>query len=75
MVLLNETKSTPRINYIDDFIVALKEFYDYFPEYRGKKVVPIFASLYLQEEVINYLTKKPHLCNGNKGRYNGFVKF
>lgn len=56
-VIVNETKSTPRINYIDDFIMTLKEFYDYFPEYTGKKVIPIFASLYLADEVIAYLTK------------------
>ena len=47
VVLLNETKSTPRIGYIDDFAEVLKEIYDYFPEYRGKKVIPVFASLYM----------------------------
>jgi hypothetical protein len=56
-VIVNETKSTPRINYIDDFILALNEFYDYFPEYRGKKLIPVFASLYIEEDVIRYLTK------------------
>lgn len=56
-VIINETKSTPRINYIDDFIMTLKEFFDYFPEYKGKKVIPIFASLYLGDDVIAYLTK------------------
>lgn len=56
-VIVNETKSTPRTNYIDDFIVALNEFYDYFPEYKGKKLIPIFASLYLQDDVVIYLTK------------------
>lgn len=57
IVILNETKSTPRINYIDDFISVLNEFFDYFPEYEGKKLIPIFASLYLERDVINYLTK------------------
>ncbi|MBI3593100.1 MAG: hypothetical protein HY099_06445, partial [Nitrospirae bacterium] len=36
---------------------ALNEFYDYFPEYKGKKLIPIFASLYLQDDVVKYLTK------------------
>lgn len=56
-VLVNETKSTPRINYIDDFKDILKEFYDFFPEYSQKKIIPIFASLYLSEDVVKYLTK------------------
>lgn len=58
LVILNETKSTPRVNYIDEFIMALTEFFDYFPEYKGKELVPIFASLYLEKDVLNYLTKK-----------------
>lgn len=56
-VIVNETKSTPRITYIDDFCAVLKEFYDYFPEYKGKEIIPIFSSLYLSDDVISYLTK------------------
>jgi len=58
-VILNETKSTPRMSYIDDFIDFLnkKEFYDYFPEYKNKKLIPIFASLYLSNDIVNYLSK------------------
>ncbi len=56
-IIVNETKSTPRISYIDDFSSTLKEFFDYFPEYKGKEIIPIFSSLYLSEDVIDYLTK------------------
>lgn len=56
-VIVNETKSTPRLNYIDDFVMTLKEFFDYFPEYTGKRIIPIFASLYLSDDVIDYLTE------------------
>lgn len=58
-VILNETKSTPRMSYIDDFIDFLnkKEFYEYFPEYKNKKLIPIFASLYLSDDIVNYLSK------------------
>lgn len=58
-VLLYETKSTPRMSYIDDFIDFLnkKEFYDYFPEYKNKKLIPIFASLYISDNIANYLSK------------------
>ena len=56
-VVIADVKSTPRAQYIDDFVNVLKEFYDYFPEYKGKKLVPIFASLYLPDEVIAALTR------------------
>lgn len=57
IVIVNETKSKPKIEYINEFIETLNEFYDYFPEYRGKKLIPIFASMYLSEDVVNYLTR------------------
>lgn len=56
-VILVEVKSTPRMQYIDDFVVTLKELHEYFPEYKDKKIIPVFASLYLPDEVIAYLTK------------------
>ncbi|MFN3396120.1 MAG: hypothetical protein ACK4Z9_04920 [Thermodesulfovibrionales bacterium] len=57
-IILNETKSTPRQSYIDEFVEFLnnKEFFDYFPEYKGKEIIPIFSSLYIQEKIVNYLT-------------------
>jgi len=56
-VIINETKSNPKIEYINEFINVLKEIYDYFPEYRGKKIIPIFSSLYIPEDLVTYLTK------------------
>ncbi len=57
IVIVNETKSTPKIEYINEFINALGEFYDYFPEYKGKRLIPVFASLYMDEGIVNYLSK------------------
>ena len=57
IVILNETKAKPKVEYIDDFIKVLEEFYEYFPEYRGKKLIPVFASLYLPDDLVRYLTK------------------
>jgi len=57
VVIIVEVKSTPRVPYIDDFIAVLKELYEYFPEYKGKMLVPVFASFYLPGEGIAYLTK------------------
>jgi hypothetical protein len=58
-VILNETKATIRTEYITDFInfIRNKKFFDYFPEYKGKKIIPIFSSLYLQDDVVDVLTK------------------
>ena len=57
-VLINETKSTPSVEAINDFVKALAEVTAYFPEYQGKTIIPIFASLYLDDDLVNYLTKK-----------------
>ena len=56
-VIINETKSTVRIDYINQFLDILPEITDYFPEYADKTIVPIFSSLNLNEDMINYLTK------------------
>jgi len=57
-IILNETKSTPRRQYIDEFAELLPQFFDYFPEYGGKKLIPVFASLYVDEQTVAYATKK-----------------
>ncbi len=56
IVIINETKSTPRIEYIDGFINVLNELFDYFPEYKGLKVIPIFSSFSIPDDLLNYLT-------------------
>ena len=58
-VILNETKSTPRSSYIEDFVEFLnnKEFFDYFPEYKEKEIILIFSSLYLPDDIVARLSK------------------
>jgi hypothetical protein len=56
-LLVNETKSTVRVKYIDDFAAALHELFEYFPEYRGCAVIPIFASLSLSPDFLRRLTR------------------
>ena len=56
-VIVNDTKSSPRISYIDGFIRLLDELFDYFPEYKGLRVIPIFSSFSVPDVLLNYLTK------------------
>lgn len=56
-LLVNETKSTARLKYFDEFAATLKEIDCYFPEYKGWTVIPIFASLELSPEFVRRLTR------------------
>ena len=58
VIILNETKSTPRMDYINDFIDFIKnrEFYEYFPEYFDKKIIPVFASFSIPEHMVKHIS-------------------
>ncbi|MFN4308400.1 hypothetical protein [Sulfurihydrogenibium azorense] len=57
-VYLIEVKATPKIDYINEFKdEKLERFKALFPEYEDYKLIPIFASLRLEDDIINYLTK------------------
>ncbi len=55
-IILNETASTVRQSYIDEFIAFIPTVFEYLPEHRGKKVIPVFSSLYIPEQFVRYLT-------------------
>jgi hypothetical protein len=55
-IILNETKSTTRQSYIEEFIAFIPTVFEYLPQYAGKKVIPIFSSLYIPENFVNFLT-------------------
>ncbi len=54
-VIINQTKVTAKIGYIDQFVEILEQILDYFPEY--KEIIPILASLYIREDIINHLSR------------------
>ena len=58
-IVLNETKSTPRISYVNDFVKSLekKEFFEYFPEYKGYEIIPVFSALSIPENIVKHLTR------------------
>ena len=52
-----ETKSTPRIEYIKDFIQFIPQIPDWFPELTGKAIIPIFSSLHISTDTVSFLSK------------------
>ena len=58
--ILNETKSSPETRDIDQFaqFIQSNELFDYFPEYEGCRICPVFSSLYLDDSLVTYLTRK-----------------
>ncbi len=35
----------------------MADIYGYFPEYQGKEIIPIFAGLFIHDNLLRYLTK------------------
>ena len=52
-----ETKSTPSTGFISDFIKLIPQLDSWFPVIREKKLIPVFASLYIPDDLITYLTR------------------
>ena len=63
---INETKSKPRPEDVRKFTKMLKGIQDYFPECKGKKIVPILSSLYFSEDLKKHLTRKGVYAMGLK---------
>jgi hypothetical protein len=57
-VFMIEVRSTPRYNYVDDILEKAERFKEFFPEYNDKELIPIFAGLVFNDDVINYANKK-----------------
>lgn len=50
-VYLVEVKSTPKSDYLDAFLENMKKFSRLFPEFGEKQLIPIFASLRIEDEL------------------------
>ncbi len=57
VVLLGEAKSTPSVAYADEFAAKVTTFFDFFPEYRGWRLIPIFGSWAIPDRVVERLTQ------------------
>ena len=67
-VIVNETKSNPKPELAVEFIDFIKsgEFFEYFPEYAGKELIPVFASFHIPENVLKKLSKNKIYAMGIK---------
>lgn len=74
-LFLNETKSTPKQEYLKAFVNNHKEVFDYFPEHKGKTLVPIFSSLNLLESAVKYLSKNGIYAMAMKGDTMDLLNF
>lgn len=75
LFFVNETKSTVKIGYVDDFTESLKSIYDYFPQNRGKKLIPIFSALHIPDDIQNYLTRHNIYAMGMKEETMDLLNF
>ena len=75
-LIVNETKTKPDANDVKSFREGqLKRIFDYFPEYQGKTVVPIFSSLSFTEATLKYLTKNKIYAMSSKGDTMDLLNF
>ncbi|MDI6750586.1 MAG: hypothetical protein QMD73_10455 [Rhodocyclaceae bacterium] len=59
-VMLLEAKATVRPEYLEAFDRFVREeaFFRYFPEYAGRRLIPIFSSLSLTDDEVAWLTER-----------------
>jgi hypothetical protein len=55
-VILGEAKSTPSLAYADEFADKVAVFFEFYPEYRGRRLIPIFGSWSIADRVVDRLT-------------------
>lgn len=75
-VFLVEAKSSPKEQYLYEFIENIEKFRKLFPEYGDKRLIPIFASLRFDEKMIQLATdKKIYLLAYREWEYMDFLNF
>jgi hypothetical protein len=58
LVILGEAKSTPSLEYVNDFAEKTREFFEFFPEYRGRRLIAVFGSWAIPENLVAALTAR-----------------
>ena len=55
-VILGEAKSSPSLAHADAFADKVRVFFDFFPEYRGKRLIAVLGSWAIGDSVVERLT-------------------
>lgn len=77
IILVNETKANPRPEYAKEFVEFIKsgELWEYFPEYKNKRLIPVSSTLYMPENIVRYLTDNGIYAMGMKGDEMDILNF
>ena len=57
-VILGEAKATPSLEYVNDFAEKTREFFEFFPEYRGRRLLAVFGSWAIPDALVEALTAR-----------------
>jgi len=57
-VMVNETKSKLEPSNVPELLETIREFREYFPEYKDKKIIGSLATLFADESLIKYASLK-----------------
>jgi hypothetical protein len=57
-VILGEAKSRPSLEYVEAFAGKVSTFFEFFPEYEGKRLIPIFGSWSIPDPLVEELTAR-----------------
>jgi len=55
-VILGEAKSKSSIEWVDGFAEKRDSFFDFFPEYRGKRLILVFGSWAISDSLVDRMT-------------------
>ena len=72
-IFVIDVKSTYKPHYMEDFQKALEGLLDFFPEYSGKKLVGVVASLNMSQDIVDLATKRGWLALNLSGDYLEFL--
>lgn len=57
-VFMIEVRSSPRTEHVDEVLEKASRFMKFFPEYKDKELIPIFASVTFHEDVVKHASRR-----------------
>ena len=57
-LMVNETKSKLEPSNVPELLETIREFREYFPEYKDKKIIGSLATLFADESLIKYASRE-----------------